>query len=142
MTPEQKQIVTDTWAKVGPQADKAAQLFYERLFETDPTTRPLFDTTDMARQRKKLLQVLSAAVDGLDRLHTLVPVVRQLGERHASYGVEDSHYESVGEALMWTLERGLGDDWSPEAANAWGETYGLLSGIMRSAANQAPESVA
>ena len=136
MTPNQIDTVRGTWAKVAPIADQAAVLFYDRLFEIDPTVEPLFGATDMSAQRKKLIQVISAAVGGLDRLDELVPVVEDLGRRHTGYGVTDAHYDSVGAALLWTLEKGLGADWTSDTAAAWTETYTLLADVMRNAARQ------
>ena len=133
MNSEQKQLVADTWTQVAPIADAAAEIFYGRLFEIDPTTRKLFRATDMAAQRKKLLQMLSFAVNGLDDLDVLVSKVKDLGRRHAGYGVTDAQYDSVGAALLWTLEQGLGRAWTPAVASAWTEVYGMLSGIMRNA---------
>jgi hemoglobin-like flavoprotein len=137
MTPEQRQLVADTWKQVAPIADTAANLFYSRLFEIDPSTRKLFRATDMAAQRKKLLQTLSLVINGLGQLDVLVSKVEDLGRRHAGYGVTDAHYESVGAALLWTLEQGLGRAWTPAVASAWTEVYGMLSGIMRNAAARA-----
>jgi hemoglobin-like flavoprotein len=136
MTPVQKRLVQATWQQVVPIADQAAKMFYDRLFEVDPSTRAMFGSTDLEQQRKKLVQVLSVAVAGLDRLGALSATVEDLGRRHAGYGVRDSHYESVGAALLWTLERGLGSAWNAEVAAAWAEVYGLLSSIMRRAAKQ------
>jgi hemoglobin-like flavoprotein len=137
MTTEQRQLVADTWKQVAPIADTAANLFYSRLFEIDPSTRKLFRATDMAAQRKKLLQTLSFVINGLDRLDLLVSKVEDLGRRHAGYGVTDAHYESVGAALLWTLEQGLGRAWTPAVASAWTDVCGMLSGIMRNAAGRA-----
>lgn len=143
MTPTQKSLVQSTWKQIAPLAGPAAIMFYDRLFEIDPSTKPLFRQTDMEHQRKKLIQIIGTAVASLDRLDALVPVVEDLGRRHAGYGVEDKHYESVGAALLWTLERGLGKDWTPQVAEAWTETYGLLSGVIRRAqASVKNESVA
>jgi hemoglobin-like flavoprotein len=142
MIPKQKMLVQQTWAQVVPIADQAAAIFYQRLFEIDPSTRPLFNTTDMAQQRKKLLQVLSVAVSSLDNLGALSKTVEELGRRHAGYGVKDAHYDAVGVALLWTLEQGLGSAWTPEAAAAWKEVYGVLSSIMRSAQQAATAKVA
>src|SRR4051812_44152584 len=136
MTPEQKKIVQNTWRLVVPVADTAAKLFYNRLFEIDPGTRVMFKQEDLPAQRTKLVQVLAAAVGGLHDLDALVPVVEQLGRRHAGYGVTAAHYDSVGQALLWTLEQGLGSGWTPAAKAAWTEVYGLLSGVMRRAAEQ------
>lgn len=143
MTPTQKRLVQSTWKQVAPLADAAAIMFYDRLFEVDPSTKPLFRQTDMPHQRKKLLQIIGTAVASLDRLDALLPVVEDLGRRHAGYGVDDKHYDSVGAALLWTLERGLGKEWTPQVAQAWTETYGLLSGVMRRAQGSvAKETVA
>ena len=133
MLARQKELIQGTWVQVGPIADQAAAIFYQRLFEIDPSTRPLFNTTDMVQQHKKLLQILSVAVSSLDNLGALAKTVEDLGRRHAGYGVKDAHYDSVGVALLWTLEQGLGAAWTPEAATAWKEVYGLLSSIMRNA---------
>jgi hemoglobin-like flavoprotein len=142
MTPEQKTLVQETWRQVVPIADTAASLFYGRLFELDPKLRGLFHQTDMREQRRKLMQVIGVAVAGLDDLDKLVSVVTELGRRHKDYGVQDRHYETVGAALLWTLEQGLGSAWSQAAAEAWGVAYGVLSGVMRDGANAAPQSAA
>jgi hemoglobin-like flavoprotein len=142
MTPVQKRLVQSTWQHVVPIADTAAALFYQRLFEIDPSTRPLFRTSDMAQQRKLLMQVIGMAIAGLDKLDALIGTVEELGRRHVSYGVRDAHYDSVGAALLWTLEQGLGKAWNAEVAAAWAEVYGTLSGVMRRAANEVMASAA
>ena len=142
MLARQKKLIQDTWKQVVPIADQAAAIFYQRLFEIDPSTRHLFNTTDMAQQRKKLLQILSVAVSSLDNLGALSKTVEDLGRRHANYGVTDAHYDAVGVALLWTLEQGLGSAWTLEAAVAWKEVYGLLSSIMRSGQQEATAKVA
>ena len=133
MTPSQKELVKSSFAKVLPISDQAAELFYGRLFEIDPSLRPLF-TTDMKEQGRKLMQMIAIAVRGLDDLGTLVPAVRDLGRRHVSYGVKDEHYETVGAALLWTLQQGLGDEFTPETKEAWVVVYGVLSSTMKEAA--------
>jgi hemoglobin-like flavoprotein len=142
MLPRQKKLIQDTWTQVAPIADQAAAIFYQRLFEIDPSTRALFDTTDLLQQRKKLIQILSVAVSSLDNLGALGKTVEELGRRHAGYGVKDAHYDSAGVALLWTLEQGLGSAWTPEAAVAWKEVYGLLSNIMRNAQQAASAKAA
>jgi len=107
LTLHQKTVVQASFATIAPIADDAAALFYRRLFELDPSLERMF-RGDMTEQRRKLMQMLTAAVKGLDRVDQLVPVVQNLGRRHATYGVEDRHYERVGAALLWTLEKGLG----------------------------------
>jgi hemoglobin-like flavoprotein len=142
MLATQKKLIQDTWMQVVPIADQAAAIFYQRLFEIDPSTRTLFDTTEMVQQRKKLIQILSVAVSSLDNLGALGKTVEDLGRRHAGYGVKDAHYDSVGVALLWTLEQGLGAAWTSESAAAWKEVYGLLSSIMRNAQQEASAKAA
>jgi hemoglobin-like flavoprotein len=129
----EKELVQSSFAKVVPIAATAADLFYGRLFELDPSLRPLFKA-DLTEQKKKLMQMLGAAVRGLDDLNALVPIVRDLGARHAGYGVQDKHYETVGEALLWTLEKGLGPDFAAETKQAWITVYGILSVTMKEGA--------
>jgi nitric oxide dioxygenase len=129
MTPDQVKLVQRSFAKVLPIADKAATLFYDRLFETEPAVKPLFHG-DMAEQRRKLVATLAAVVAGLGNLETVLPAASALAKRHVDYGVKPEHYESVGSALLWTLERGLGDGWTPDLARAWWAAYGTLSGFM------------
>jgi len=136
LTLTQKTLVQETFAMIAPIADDAAALFYRRLFEIDPSLRQMF-RGDMAEQRKKLMQMLTAAVKGLDRLDQLVPVVQTLGRRHATYGVNDAHYDTVGTALLWTLQKGLGPLFTPEAREAWATVYGLLATTMKEAAREA-----
>jgi hemoglobin-like flavoprotein len=133
VTLTQIELVQRTFAVIAPIADDAAALFYRRLFEIDPSLRAMFKA-DMADQRRKLMQMLTAAVKGLPRLDRLVPVVEDLGRRHAAYGVTDDHYDTVGAALLWTLEKGLGDAFTAEAREAWTTVYGLLASTMKNAA--------
>jgi len=136
LTVAQKTLVQDSFKTIAPIADDAAALFYRRLFELDPSLQAMF-RGDMKEQRKKLMQMISAAVKGLDRLEQLVPVVEDLGRRHAGYGVADKHYDTVGAALLWTLEKGLGDAFTPEMHEAWATVYGILATTMKKAANEA-----
>jgi hemoglobin-like flavoprotein len=135
LTDREKVLVQQSFALVAPIADDAAALFYRRLFELDPSLERMFKG-DMSEQRKKLMQMLTAAVKGLDRLEQLVPVVEDLGRRHAGYGVADAHYDTVGAALLWTLEKGLGQAFTPEVQDAWVVVYGLLAGTMKNAAKE------
>jgi len=135
LTLAQKTLVQDSFATIAPIADDAAVLFYRRLFELDPSLEPMF-RGNMAEQRKKLMQMLTAAVKGLDRLDQLVPVVENLGRRHAGYGVTDAHYDTVGSALLWTLEAGLGRAFTAEVKDAWATVYGLLATTMKEAARE------
>ena len=129
-----KQLIESTWQKVAPIADTAAALFYRRLFEIDPGLRPLFAGVDMDAQHRKLVQGLSAVVEGLDDIDRLRSQLETLGRRHIAYGATAKHYDSVGSALLWTLEQGLGDAWNEAAEAAWREAYGLIAGIMQDAA--------
>src|SRR5262249_22557915 len=130
MSPEQKTLVRLTWQKVAPTADAAARLFYDRLFEIDATARSLFKSTNQAEQRRKLVKALTVVVQGLDHLDELVPTLADLGRRHAQYGVTGDHYDTVGAALLWTLEQGLGSEWSLEVKAAWSGAYALLADVM------------
>ena len=136
MTPEQAELVKSSWAKVVPIADKAAELFYGKLFELDPSLKPLFKG-NMVEQGKKLMKMINTAVNGLDRLDEIVPAVQQLGVRHISYGVKDEHYDTVGVALLWSLEAGLGDAFTDETKTAWATVYGVLADTMKAAAAEA-----
>jgi hemoglobin-like flavoprotein len=129
-------LVQQTWEMVVPIADDAAQLFYNRLFELDPSLKPMFAHSDMREQRKKLMQMITVAVRGLGRLDELLPAVQALGKRHVGYGVTDAHYDTVGSALLWTLEQGLGPAFTDEARQSWAETYNTLAGVMKAAAAQ------
>jgi hemoglobin-like flavoprotein len=132
----QKELVQTTWLKVMPIADTAASLFYQRLFDLDPNISRLFKNTNMASQRLKLIQMLSAAVKGLDTIDALLPTLKDLGRKHVKYGVQDEHYTNVGEALLWTLEQGLGPIYTAKVADAWTATYALIADAMRRAARE------
>jgi hemoglobin-like flavoprotein len=134
MTPRQISLIQSSWTSVEPIADAAAILFYDRLFELDPALRRLFRRTDMAPQRKILMQTLTVVVRSLDRLDTIVPAIQALGRRHAGYGVREQHYDTVGAALLWTLEQGLGDAFDDESADAWATAYTTLASVMIEAA--------
>ena len=133
MTPEQIRIVQSTWVRVLPIKDIAAQLFYKRLFEMDPSLRPLF-RGDLREQGEKLMQIIDAAVNGLSHLERIVTAIQDLGRRHADYGVKDHHYDTVGAALLWTLKEGLGAEFTPKAKEAWATVYGVLAATMQEAA--------
>jgi hemoglobin-like flavoprotein len=133
MTPEQIKLVQDSFAKVAPISEKAAELFYGRLFEIAPQVRAMFPD-DMTEQRKKLMATLAIVVQGLNNLDTILPAASALAKRHVSYGAEAAHYPIVGQALLWTLEQGLGPSWTPEVAAAWTGAYTTLSEFMISEA--------
>jgi hemoglobin-like flavoprotein len=129
MTPEQVSLVQSSFAKVAPIADKAAALFYDRLFTIAPPVKQMFKG-DMAEQGRKLMTTLAVVVNGLTNLEMILPAASSLARRHVSYGVKPAHYASVGEALLWTLEKGLGDAWNAQTASAWAMAYQTLSGFM------------
>lgn len=133
MTPQQIALVQSTWQQVVPIRDTAATLFYGRLFDLDPGLKPLFKG-DMAEQGRKLMAMIGTAVSGLARLDQIVPAVQDLGRRHVGYGVKNHHYATVGAALLWTLETGLGPAFTPEVKQAWATVYGALAGVMKEAA--------
>lgn len=133
MSPEEIEIVQTTWAEVVPIADTAATLFYDRLFETDPDLKPLFAHVDLDAQKRKLIDALTYVVGNLDTFEDIAPQISDLGRRHVAYGATPAHYFSVGAALLATLETGLGDRWTEDAANAWTEAYTAVAGLMHSA---------
>ncbi|MEM1226036.1 MAG: globin family protein [Planctomycetota bacterium] len=135
MTPEQIELVQSSWDKVKPISDQAAELFYGRLFELDPSLKPLFKG-DMAEQGKKLMATLNLAVTSLTKLEAILPAVQDLGRRHVQYGVPDESYQTVAAALLWTLEKGLGDAFTDEVKEAWTVTYVTLSTVMLDAAHE------
>jgi len=129
----QIKLIQESFQKVAPIAETAAELFYSKLFELDPSLKSLFKG-DMKEQGAKLMATLTVVVKGIGDLNSLVPVVQDLGRRHAGYGVEDEHYGTVGEALIWTLGQGLGDDFTEEVREAWVAAYGVLASTMKDAA--------
>ena len=136
-TPHQIELIQESFAKVVPIADTAATLFYGRLFEIAPEVKPLFKG-DMSLQGAKLMATLGLVVAGLNDLSKIVPAAESLARKHVAYGVKDAHYAPVGAALIWTLERGLGPDFTPETRDAWVEAYGILSSVMIAASAEAP----
>ena len=133
MTPEHIRAVQASWRKVLPAQDTAAQLFYERLFEMEPSLQDLF-RNDRRKQGEKLMQVIDAAVNGLSLFERIRPSIQELGRRHADYGVKDHHYGTVGAALLWTLGKSLGTDFTPQVRQAWITVYGVLATSMREGA--------
>ena len=133
MTPDQIALVQQSFAKVAPISEQAAALFYDRLFAVAPQIKPLFPG-DLAEQRKKLMATLAVVVNGLSNLESVLPAASALATRHVAYGAKPAHYPVVGAALLWTLEKGLGEAWTPDVAAAWSAAYGTLSGYMISEA--------
>ena len=139
MTPDQVKLVQQSFAKVAPISETAAVLFYDRLFEVAPAVKAMFPA-GMTEQRRKLMATLAVVVNGLGNLESVLPAASALAKRHVGYGAKPAHYPVVGGALLWTLEKGLGDGWTPEVADAWTAAYGTLSGFMISEAYGRPQA--
>jgi nitric oxide dioxygenase len=139
MTPDQITLVQDSFSKVAPISEQAAQLFYSRLFEIAPEVKPLFHG-DMGEQRRKLMATLAVVVNGLSNLPSILPAASALAKKHVGYGVTAAHYGVVGQALLWTLERGLGPAWTPATNAAWTAAYTTLSGFMIEEAYGPPQA--
>jgi nitric oxide dioxygenase len=131
--------VQQSFAKVAPISEAAAVIFYDRLFEVAPAVKPMFPA-DMTEQRKKLMATLAVVVGGLGNLESVLPAASALAKRHVGYGAKAEHYPVVGGALLWTLEKGLGESWTPEIKDAWTAAYGTLSGFMIAEAYGRPQA--
>lgn len=140
MTPDQIDLVRASFRQVLPIKTGAAALFYGRLFEIAPDLRAMF-TNDLTAQGAKLMAAIGFVAAGLDKLEQIVPEVQALARRHADYGVEEFHYAVVGEALIWTLDQGLGAGFTPQVRQAWLEAYGILAETMIAAARNVPERI-
>jgi hemoglobin-like flavoprotein len=141
MTPEQAQIIKLTFAQVMRDRDRVGRMFYDRLFSIAPEVKPLFKG-DIAEQSRKLMDTLALAVGMLRDMPTLVITLEGLARRHVGYGVKDEHYDKVGEALLWTLEKGLGDAFTAQVRDAWTALYVAVAQIMRDAAKGKSAAVA
>jgi hemoglobin-like flavoprotein len=139
MTPKQIELVQESFRKVLPIAEIAADMFYARLFELDPSLRKLFKG-DMKKQGGMLMSMIASAVRGLKDPNALIPVLTALGRRHVGYGVMDAHYTTVAEALLWTLEKGLGADFTDETRKAWAAAYMLMATVMQQGAREMPRA--
>ena len=133
MNSTQVKLVQESFSKVVPISEAAAVIFYDRLFEVAPSVKAMFPD-DMTEQRKKLMMMLAAVVKGLGNLESILPAASALAKRHVGYGAKPEHYPVVGGALLWTLEKGLGEAWTSDVAEAWTTAYGTLSGYMISEA--------
>jgi hemoglobin-like flavoprotein len=127
------QLVKESWDLIEPIAPRAAEMFYANLFAMDPSLQKLFKS-DMVVQGERLMKMIGAAVGLLGQPHTLVPVLQNLGRRHADYGVRDEHYDTVGTALLSTLQQGIGVAFTPEVREAWIDVYGTIARTMKEAA--------
>jgi hemoglobin-like flavoprotein len=136
MTPEQQELVRESWRRFDPIPRAVSVQFYQRLFELDPTVQQLFAGVDLAEQERKLMAMLAQIVHAIDQPDELVTSVAALGRRHVHYGVKDGDYDSIGAVLLWTLEQSLGDAFTPEVRAAWAEAYLTVATVMRRAATR------
>ncbi len=139
MTPEQIKLVQQSFAGVAPISDQAAVMFYDRLFEIAPAVKDMFPS-DMREQRRKLMATLAIVVNGLSSLEMILPAASALATRHVAYGAKAEHYPVVGDALLWTLEKGLGAEWTADVADAWRAAYATLSEFMITQAYRRPQA--
>lgn len=137
LTERQIEVIHSTWEQIAPNAETAAELFYQNLFKAFPRVAPLFAGSNMVEQRMKLVMALSLVVRSLGQLSSVIPVLRALGKKHVAYGVVEGHYGMVGEALLETLQQGLGDVFDAEAREAWTVAYGIVAAVMLDGAAQA-----
>lgn len=133
LSAKDKQLIQSSFKQVLPIADAAAEIFYAKLFEYDPALKKLF-RGDLKKQGQMLMSTLKAAVDGLDDVPALAKVLQALAKRHLDYGVKVDDYTPVGNALLFTLHKGLGDGFTPEVRQAWVKVYSIIASVMRSAA--------
>lgn len=138
MTSTQIQLVQQSWEKIKPQGQLAAELFYQKLFETAPQVRHLFKQ-DISEHAGKLASMLTYVVSRLDKLDTVIDDVRKLAIRHNQYGAKPEHYAVVGQCLIATLEVGFNKEWNDELKEAWVTAYGILSDAMIEAQQNAIE---
>jgi len=131
ITLRQKQLVQESFKKVIPISEVAADIFYTKLFEYAPEVKPLFKG-DIKEQGKMLMATLRVAVKGLDDLDSLVPILHRIAEKHVDYGVKAEHFSPVGNALLFALKQGLGNDFTPELRQAWVDTFRLIATTMKS----------
>jgi nitric oxide dioxygenase len=139
MTPDQVKLVQQSFSHVAPISDQAATIFYDRLFEVAPQVKAMFPA-DIAEQKRKLMATLAVVVNGLSDLPSVLPAASALAKRHVAYGARPEHYPVVGSALLWTLEKGLGQGWTSDVAAAWTAAYDALSGFMISEAYGSPQA--
>ena len=139
MTPEQKQLIRESFPAIREMAGPVSLLFYGRLFALEPALRPMF-RQDIELQGRKLMDMLTAVVDNLDQFEGLAPTLRALGQKHAGYGVRPEHYETVARALMWALGQALDTQFYPELRSAWLAIIEAVSLSMKKGAAELPSA--
>ena len=142
MTSHQIGLIKSSWQAASTVGDAVEELFYMRLFEIAPEVEPMFNRTTIKEQSKELLNMFSHIIGKLDRLPDILDEVAKLAQRHVIYGVKPEHYTVLGEALLWTLEKGLGEKWNDELKEAWTRFYTTLSGAMIHAADHTKQNAA
>ena len=130
ITQRQITLVQSSFSKVEPIAEQAADIFYNKLFEYDPKLKPLFKS-DIKAQGRKLMATLKVATSGLNDLDSLVPVLHKLAERHVNYGVKAADFTPVGNALLYALQQGLGNQFTDEVRQAWVDVFRLVATTMK-----------
>lgn len=132
---QQVMLVQSSWRRIAAGAS-FGRLLYRRLFELDPSLRGLF-RSDMEEQAEKITRMMGVVVDGLGKPSTLIPVLSSLGHRHAIYGVQPKHYDTMGAAMLWALQRSLGDDYTDDDGDAWSTAYQFITHVMQHAPDEA-----
>jgi hemoglobin-like flavoprotein len=140
MNSDQVTLIRDSWATIGANADVLSTRFYAHLFEIDDDAARLFAGVDMKAQRTKLVHALTLVVASVDDVDRLLPALAALGKRHAGYGIEQRHFDSVGDALLWALSDVLGDAFTLELRDVWARAYVLIASVMRRAIERHQES--
>jgi hemoglobin-like flavoprotein len=129
VTPEQRWLVQNSWEKVVPMAPHVAELFFDRLFELDPFLEDLFPS-DLSKLGAEWMRALGLAAPRLEEPSSAAPCLAALSRMHVDVGVRPGHYVTMGNALLWTLEQSLAEDFTPRVKEAWGAAYQLISALM------------
>jgi hemoglobin-like flavoprotein len=136
MTDSNILAVKNSWSYIMFQSEEFSGLFYQKLFELNPSLRHLFKG-NIEEQGSKLMRMLTMIIARLQRLQDIETEVKALGHRHVGYGTRPEHYQTVGQALLWSLENALGDRWSEETRKAWTEAYTIMANTMLQGAQPA-----
>jgi len=135
VTDDQIELVQLSFRQIMRRREAVAEQFYNRLFELDPSLRPLF-RGDMTRQRHDLMVTLSVLIGSLRSIDGLVPSIQALARRHVAFGARPEHFQTVGAALVWALSQHLGDAFTNEVESAWLAVYDTLASTMQSAMDE------
>ena len=127
LSSQEKALLTKSFYQIVPISERVATMFYDRLFEAHPEVQPLFQSTDMRVQRKKLIDMLALVVYSIDNMSKVEEAIQKLGERHVNYGVKDEQYPVVRDVFVWTLNQELGDDLDDETEAVWIKVFNALA---------------